>query len=164
LWLQPTQYLACEDATKRTKTTTPAAKRLNVAPHLSRYCLRIGGQAAGAAIEPKTSKNLPTDRLARSVPHLCEIGARLEAKGVSLKVLDQAEDAAIRLHRSRRGTNRGAGSEPISPISHSPLPLSTGRRLDRRELSQWFTAEWALFFALMLAHQFFDFDSAFAHR
>ena len=27
-----------------------------------------------------------------------------------------------------------------------------------------FGAEGALFFALMLAHQFFDFDSAFAHR
>jgi DNA invertase Pin-like site-specific DNA recombinase len=34
------------------------------------------------------------DRLARSVPHLCEIGARLEAKGVSLKVLDQAIDTS----------------------------------------------------------------------
>jgi hypothetical protein len=66
-----------------------------VAPHLSRYCLRIGGTSAtGAAIEPKTSKNLPTDRLARSVPHLCEIDARLEAKGVSLKVLDQAIDTS----------------------------------------------------------------------
>ena len=32
------------------------------------------------------------DRLARSVPHLCEIGSRLEAKGVGLKVLDQAID------------------------------------------------------------------------
>src|SRR5262245_58192682 len=32
------------------------------------------------------------DRLARSVPHLCEIGAKLETKGVSLKVLDQAID------------------------------------------------------------------------
>jgi DNA invertase Pin-like site-specific DNA recombinase len=34
------------------------------------------------------------DRLARSVPHLCEIGARLEAKGVVLKVLDQAIDTS----------------------------------------------------------------------
>ena len=34
------------------------------------------------------------DRLARSVPHLCEIGACLEAKGVSLKVLDQAIDTS----------------------------------------------------------------------
>ena len=34
------------------------------------------------------------DRLARSVPHLCEIGAKLEAKGVSLKVLDQAIDTS----------------------------------------------------------------------
>ena len=34
------------------------------------------------------------DRLARSVPHLCEIGARLEAKGVALKVLDQAIDTS----------------------------------------------------------------------
>ena len=34
------------------------------------------------------------DRLARSVPHLCEIGARLEAKVVSLKVLDQAIDTS----------------------------------------------------------------------
>jgi DNA invertase Pin-like site-specific DNA recombinase len=32
------------------------------------------------------------DRLARSVPHLC--GARLEAKGVALKVLDQAIDTS----------------------------------------------------------------------
>ena len=32
------------------------------------------------------------DRLARSVPHLCDIGARLDAKGVGLKVLDQAID------------------------------------------------------------------------
>jgi DNA invertase Pin-like site-specific DNA recombinase len=32
------------------------------------------------------------DRLARSVAHLCEIGKRLEAKGVGLKVLDQAID------------------------------------------------------------------------
>ena len=32
------------------------------------------------------------DRLARSVPHLCEIGQRLDAKGVGLKVLDQAID------------------------------------------------------------------------
>ena len=32
------------------------------------------------------------DRLARSVPHLCEIGSRLDAKGVGLKVLDQAID------------------------------------------------------------------------
>ena len=32
------------------------------------------------------------DRLARSVPHLCEIGKRLDAKGVGLKVLDQAID------------------------------------------------------------------------
>ena len=30
------------------------------------------------------------DRLARSVPHLCEIDKRLDAKGVGLKVLDQA--------------------------------------------------------------------------
>jgi DNA invertase Pin-like site-specific DNA recombinase len=34
------------------------------------------------------------DRLARSVPHLCEIGAKLEAKGVSLKALDQAIDTS----------------------------------------------------------------------
>jgi DNA invertase Pin-like site-specific DNA recombinase len=34
------------------------------------------------------------DRLARSVPHLCEIGAQLEAKGVTLKVLDQAIDTS----------------------------------------------------------------------
>jgi DNA invertase Pin-like site-specific DNA recombinase len=34
------------------------------------------------------------DRLARSVPHLCEIGARLEAKDVVLKVLDQAIDSS----------------------------------------------------------------------
>ena len=34
------------------------------------------------------------DRLARSVPHLCEIGAKLEAKAVSLKVLDQAIDTS----------------------------------------------------------------------
>jgi DNA invertase Pin-like site-specific DNA recombinase len=32
------------------------------------------------------------DRLARSVPHLCEVGKRLDAKGVGLKVLDQAID------------------------------------------------------------------------
>jgi DNA invertase Pin-like site-specific DNA recombinase len=32
------------------------------------------------------------DRLARSVAHLVEIGTRLEAKGVALKVLDQAID------------------------------------------------------------------------
>jgi DNA invertase Pin-like site-specific DNA recombinase len=32
------------------------------------------------------------DRLARSVPHLCEIGKHLDAKGVGLKVLDQAID------------------------------------------------------------------------
>ena len=32
------------------------------------------------------------DRLARSVPHLCDIGERLDAKGVGLKVLDQAID------------------------------------------------------------------------
>jgi DNA invertase Pin-like site-specific DNA recombinase len=32
------------------------------------------------------------DRLARSVPHLCEIGQRLDGKGVGLKVLDQAID------------------------------------------------------------------------
>src|SRR6478752_9516745 len=32
------------------------------------------------------------DRLARSVPHLCEIGKRLDTKGVGLKVLDQAID------------------------------------------------------------------------
>jgi DNA invertase Pin-like site-specific DNA recombinase len=32
------------------------------------------------------------DRLARSVPHLCEIGKRLDAKRVGLKVLDQAID------------------------------------------------------------------------
>jgi DNA invertase Pin-like site-specific DNA recombinase len=29
-----------------------------------------------------------------SVPHLCEIGAKLKAKGVSLKVLDQAIDTS----------------------------------------------------------------------
>lgn len=34
------------------------------------------------------------DRLARSVPHLVAIGERLEAKGVALKVLDQAIDTA----------------------------------------------------------------------
>ena len=34
------------------------------------------------------------DRLARSVAHLVEIGARLEAKGVALKVLDQAIDTS----------------------------------------------------------------------
>src|SRR6476646_5323806 len=34
------------------------------------------------------------DRLARSVPHLCEIGVNLEAKGVALKVLDQAIDTS----------------------------------------------------------------------
>jgi DNA invertase Pin-like site-specific DNA recombinase len=34
------------------------------------------------------------DRLARSVPHLCEIGAQLDAKGVTLKVLDQAIDTS----------------------------------------------------------------------
>src|SRR5262245_16305804 len=34
------------------------------------------------------------DRLARSVPHLCETGAKLEAKDVSLKVLDQAIDTS----------------------------------------------------------------------
>jgi DNA invertase Pin-like site-specific DNA recombinase len=32
------------------------------------------------------------DRLAHSVPHLCEIGKRLDVKGVGLKVLDQAID------------------------------------------------------------------------
>jgi len=32
------------------------------------------------------------DRLARSVPHLCAIGSRLDAKGVGLKVLDQPID------------------------------------------------------------------------
>jgi DNA invertase Pin-like site-specific DNA recombinase len=32
------------------------------------------------------------DRLARSVPHLCDIGKRLDDKGVGLKVLDQAID------------------------------------------------------------------------
>ena len=32
------------------------------------------------------------DRLARSFSHLCEIGKRLDAKGVGLKVLDQAID------------------------------------------------------------------------
>jgi DNA invertase Pin-like site-specific DNA recombinase len=32
------------------------------------------------------------DRLARSVPNLCEIGQRLDGKGVGLKVLDQAID------------------------------------------------------------------------
>jgi DNA invertase Pin-like site-specific DNA recombinase len=32
------------------------------------------------------------DRLARSVPHLCEIGKRLDAKHVGLRVLDQAID------------------------------------------------------------------------
>ena len=32
------------------------------------------------------------DRLARSVPHLCVIGKRLDAKNVGLKVLDQAID------------------------------------------------------------------------
>jgi DNA invertase Pin-like site-specific DNA recombinase len=32
------------------------------------------------------------DRLARSVPHLCEIGKRLDVKRVGLKVLDQAID------------------------------------------------------------------------
>jgi len=31
---------------------------------------------------------------ARSLPHLCEIGANLEAKGVALKVLDQATDTS----------------------------------------------------------------------
>ena len=34
------------------------------------------------------------DRLARSVAHLIEIGTRLEAKGVALKVLDQAIDTS----------------------------------------------------------------------
>ena len=34
------------------------------------------------------------DRLARSVAHLVEIGTRLEAKGVALKVLDQAIDTS----------------------------------------------------------------------
>ena len=34
------------------------------------------------------------DRLARSVAHLVGIGARLEAKGVGLKVLDQAIDTS----------------------------------------------------------------------
>src|SRR5689334_21200332 len=32
------------------------------------------------------------DRLARSVPHLCDIGKRLDAKGAGLKILDQAID------------------------------------------------------------------------
>jgi DNA invertase Pin-like site-specific DNA recombinase len=32
------------------------------------------------------------DRLARSVSHLCDIGERLDVKGVGLKVLDQAID------------------------------------------------------------------------
>jgi len=32
------------------------------------------------------------DRPARSVPHLCEIGQRLDTKGVGLRVLDQAID------------------------------------------------------------------------
>ena len=34
------------------------------------------------------------DRLARSVSHLVAIGERLEAKGVALKVLDQAIDTS----------------------------------------------------------------------
>ena len=34
------------------------------------------------------------DRLARSVAHLVEIGGRLEAKGIALKVLDQAIDTS----------------------------------------------------------------------
>ena len=34
------------------------------------------------------------DRLARSVAHLVEIGTRLEARGVALKVLDQAIDTS----------------------------------------------------------------------
>jgi DNA invertase Pin-like site-specific DNA recombinase len=34
------------------------------------------------------------DRLARSVAHLVDVGARLEAKGVALKVLDQAIDTS----------------------------------------------------------------------
>jgi DNA invertase Pin-like site-specific DNA recombinase len=34
------------------------------------------------------------DRLARSVPHLVSIGAQLEAKGVALKVLEQAIDTS----------------------------------------------------------------------
>jgi DNA invertase Pin-like site-specific DNA recombinase len=34
------------------------------------------------------------DRLARSVAHLVQIGGRLEAKGVALKVLDQAIDTS----------------------------------------------------------------------
>jgi DNA invertase Pin-like site-specific DNA recombinase len=41
------------------------------------------------------------DRLARGVPHLCEIGARLEAKGVALKVLDQAIDTSTPTGRPR---------------------------------------------------------------
>ncbi len=35
------------------------------------------------------------DRLARSVANLVEIGARLDAKGVALKVLDQAIDTPL---------------------------------------------------------------------
>jgi DNA invertase Pin-like site-specific DNA recombinase len=41
------------------------------------------------------------DWLARSVPHLCEIGARPEAKAVALKVLDQAIDTSTPTGRLR---------------------------------------------------------------
>jgi len=51
---------------KKNENNSPGSKETQYAPHLNRYCLRKS--ATGAAIEPITSKNLPTDVFLPSRP------------------------------------------------------------------------------------------------
>jgi len=55
---------------KKNENNSPGSKETQFGPHLNHYCLRISWRksAARAAIEPKTSKNLPTDVFLPSRP------------------------------------------------------------------------------------------------
>ena len=75
-----------------------------MAPHLSRYCLRIGGTSAtGAAIEPKTSKNLPTGGFFPGRP-------------------------GLRQHGQEHGARRLRGSEALMRCNYLHATLQTDLR------------------------------------
>ena len=74
--------------------------------------------------------------------------------GFVTKVVEAEIRKAGTFHEDFRGRERSRRLRP-----HVLCAQSEGG-----SLAVSFGAEWALFFALMLAHQFFDFNSAFAHR
>jgi DNA invertase Pin-like site-specific DNA recombinase len=65
------------------------------------------------------------DRLARSVPHLCEIGSRLDTKGVGLKVLDQAIDTTTPTGRLMFNMLVGEVSKSVEHKTCSALGFNT---------------------------------------